>query len=145
MYIQLYIYIYTHTCVYIYIYIYIHMYSCILIICIYTYMYMCVHIYIYIYIYIPTKPLESPLQSSQHGTDKAISRARTLIFVCALCESVAENGGDLQRLSSSPVKQPTSVAETCRADESAPKLHRQIPKSWLVKLPRSSLSMKVQH
>ena len=53
-----------------------------------------------------------------------------------ICGSFAENCGDSRRLSFSTVKWPTSIAEICGDEESAPKVSRKITRSWLVKFPR---------
>ena len=55
-----------------------------------------------------------------------------------LCESFAENCGDLRRIQIVHVKLPTSIAQIRGDDDSAQKLCRKTSESWLVKFPSPS-------
>ena len=57
------------------------------------------------------------------------------IFLRSFCRSIAENCGDLRRLSFFPHKMAQRIAENCGDEESAQKLRRKISKSWLAKFP----------
>ena len=70
-------------------------------------------------------------------SDQRVCRSQGFaLFQCPLRGSFAAGScGDSRRLSFSPVKRPTGIAEICGGDESAQKPRRRMSKSWLVKFP----------